>query len=236
MSWSGAWFEGISYLLEKGKDVQNFNSIEKVFHIPNNIDGIKFFHSLGLPWCSDSSRNTHLLSKIACYNDLEDVKWAYENGCKGGDPVPYVEKEWESTGIRSKFYPYWRANEVFFEENGLLSDALFDKNKVLCRKNVQKFGDSRLCDFYVQRKDAFPLLDLCSLKKLVDHGYKFLHKTEQEYVCKEAYKKCCEDSQNEDHRKRLAIVVGMGNRDQLRKRKVAKTKGRKKKSASLSLR
>ncbi|GFH46249.1 hypothetical protein CTEN210_02723 [Chaetoceros tenuissimus] len=218
VSWSGAWFEGLSYMLEKGKNVQNFNSIEEVFRIRPYITGIKSFHRFGLPWCFDSSRNNHLLSKIACYTNLENVKWAYENGCKGGDLVQYVEEEWGQFGIRSTIL--WKENRAFFVENGLLDETVLEKSGMrLNSKNVLEIGDSHLCEIDVSRTYAFFEVSLCSLKNLVAHGYKFVSETEQEFVCKEAYKKCCENPQNEDHRKRLALFVGMGVRDLLRKNK-----------------
>ncbi|GFH55568.1 hypothetical protein CTEN210_12044 [Chaetoceros tenuissimus] len=243
LEWNGAWFEGISYLLEKGKDVKNFKSIEEVFRTRPYIGAIKSFHRLGLPWCLDSSKNTHLLSKIACHNKLEDVKWAYENGCNGGNLVPYVEKEWgkewRKDGIRHSYQ--WKENHAFFEENGMLDEAFLEKSEIkkLNAKNVLQVGDAQLSSYYgisLPRKDSFFRKSLCSLKNLVDHGYTFMSKSEQDFVCKEAYKQCCENSQNEDQRKRLALFVGMGNRDELRKKKGLKTKGRKKKSASLSFR
>ncbi|GFH46352.1 hypothetical protein CTEN210_02826 [Chaetoceros tenuissimus] len=84
------WLEGITFVLVNGKDIQNFQSLEEVFETCRTIDGLKYFHCLGLPWCLDSSRNNRLLSGIACYNNLDDVKWAYENGCNGG---LYVKEE-----------------------------------------------------------------------------------------------------------------------------------------------
>lgn len=128
------WFEGIDYLLEKGNDIQKFKSIEEVFHVRQKIDAIKYFHSLGLPWCLDSSRNTQLLSEIACYNDILDVIWAYDNGCHGGHLVQYVKKEWEkngvvyyvkdeweNNGIRQR--EEWKANQFWFELYDMLDDT-----------------------------------------------------------------------------------------------------------------
>ncbi|GFH46250.1 hypothetical protein CTEN210_02724 [Chaetoceros tenuissimus] len=208
------WCEGLSYLLEKGKDVENFPSLEEVFHQRSEIDGIKYFHALGLPWCLDSTRNTHLLSKIACYNDLEDVKWAYENDCKGGNLVPYVKAEWGQFGIRSS--ALWKTNRAFFEENELLDETFLEKSgiKKIDPNNVQEIGDAQLdsyCD--VPRKSSFFRMDFYSLKNLVAHGYKFSSESVQASVCKEAYERCCEYSQNESNRKRLAMFVGMGVRD-----------------------
>ncbi|GFH55564.1 hypothetical protein CTEN210_12040 [Chaetoceros tenuissimus] len=213
LAWSGDWFEGMSYLLEKGKDVQNFKFIEEVFHTRPYIDGIKSFHRLGLPWCLDSSRNTHLLSKIACHNDLYDVKWAYENGCKGGNLVPYIKEEWKENGIRH--FTRWKENRAFFEENGLLDETCLEKSgvKKLDPKNVLEIGDAEFGLSFVPRKDSFFQVNLSSLKKFIDHGYTFMSKSEQEIVCKEAYKQCCENSQNQDRRKRLALFVRMGVRD-----------------------
>ncbi|GFH55536.1 hypothetical protein CTEN210_12012 [Chaetoceros tenuissimus] len=207
------WFEGMAYLLEKGIDVQNFKSIEEIFQKHHKIAGIKFFHSQGLPWCLDSSSNTILLSQIACYNDLDDVKWAYENGCKGGSLVPYVKEEWEEFGIRD--YCKWKENRAFFAENGLLDEIFLEKSgmKKLDPKNVHEIGDAELGSF-VQRESSFFQVDFCVLKNLVDHGYTFSSGSEKENVCKEAYKKCCEDSENEyGYRKRLALFVGMGARE-----------------------
>ncbi|GFH44734.1 hypothetical protein CTEN210_01208 [Chaetoceros tenuissimus] len=140
---SEVWFEGIDYLLEKGKDIQIFKSIEEVFHVRHrrhDIDVIKYFHSLGWPWCLDSSRNTQLLSEIACYNGIFDVLWAYDNGCHGGHSVQYVKEEWdknscdagggfieyvrekwEKKGIRKR--EEWKENQYWFEENEMLDDT-----------------------------------------------------------------------------------------------------------------
>ena len=225
---SKPWFEGISYLLEKGKDVKNFTSLEEVFHFQevfreevfqerHDFDGIKYFHSLGLPWCLDSTRNTIFLSKIACYNDLDDVKWAYANGCQEGNLVPYVKAEWSDFGIRH--WSQWKANCAFFEENGLLDEAFLEKSgiKKIDPRNVQEIGDAQLDSYNdVPRKSSFFQMDFCSLKNLVAHGYKFSSESVQESVCKEAYKKCCEYSQKAqkvDDRKRLALFVAMGVRD-----------------------
>lgn len=141
------WFEGIDYLLEKGKDIQKFKSIEEVFHVRQKIDAIKYFHSLGLPWCLDSSKNTQLLSEIACYNDILDVLWAYDKGCDGGHLVQYVKEEWEkngvvyyvkdewkNNGIRQR--KEWKANQYWFEENEMLDDTF------LVRIYCVEFGDT----------------------------------------------------------------------------------------------
>lgn len=141
------WFEGIDYLLEKGKDIQKFKSIEEVFHVRQKIDAIKYFHSLGLPWCLESSKNTQLLSEIACYNDIFDVLWAYDKGCDGGHLVQYVKEEWEkngvvyyvkgewkNNGIRQR--EEWKANQYWFEENEMLDDTF------LVRKYSVEFGDA----------------------------------------------------------------------------------------------
>ena len=212
---SEPWFEGISYLLEKGKGVKNFKSLEEVFWRRREINGIKYFHSLGLPWCLDSTRNTLFLSHIACYNHLDDVKWAYENGCKGGNLVPYIKEEWEKDGIRSS--ALWKANCAFFEENGLLDEAFLVKSgiKKIDPGNVQEIGDAQLGSRYdVQdREDSFFQMDFCSLKNLVDHGFKFSSKSEKETICKRAYGEYCTRIQNEDYRKRLALFVAMGVRD-----------------------
>ena len=203
-------------MLENGIDIENYKSIEEVFHKCKRMDGIKFFHGLGLPWCLDSARNNHLLSKIASYNDLDDVKWAYVNGCKGGILVPYVNKEWERNGIRHQ--TLWKANQVFFHENGLLDEAFLEKSglKKQDPTKVQEIGDAQLesvCFGYEERENCFFKVDICSLTNLVNHGYAFRSNFEQESLCKEAYKKCCEYPQIEDYRKSLALFVGMGVRD-----------------------
>ncbi|GFH55569.1 hypothetical protein CTEN210_12045 [Chaetoceros tenuissimus] len=213
---SKPWFEGLSYLLEKGKDVENFTSLEEVFRIRHDIDGIKYFHSLGLPWCLDSSRNTIFLSQIACHIKLDDVKWVYENGCKGGNLVPYVKEEWNKYGIRHE--SKWKANQAFFAENGLLDECFLEKIglKKLDSKNVQEIGDAQLALYHgvsVSRERSFFEVDFCSLKNLIAHGFKFRCEREKEIICQEAYEECCECFRNEEVRKRLALFVGMGVRD-----------------------
>lgn len=211
------WFEGISYLLEKGKNLEKFKSIEEVFRTRHSIDGIKYFHSQGLPWCLDPSRNNQLLSEIACFNDLEDVKWAFENGCKGGNLVPYVEEEWGRGGVRCLSNPNWRVNKRFFDENGMLHNPCLGETerrieilvnaKEIDAKNAQDIGASHLKSIY-----SWFHIDFTILKSLIDHGYSFSSVSEKKSVTKEAYKYCCENSQNEDYRKRLALFVGMGVR------------------------
>ncbi|GFH46247.1 hypothetical protein CTEN210_02721 [Chaetoceros tenuissimus] len=183
------WFEGISHLLENSKHVENFKSLEEVFHERQNIDGIKYFHSLGLPWCVESSRNTQLLSKLACYNGLDDVKWAYENGCIGGDLVPYIDEEWDSDEIRQR--DEWTANQAFFEKNGLLS---------------QEFKDA-----LSESEHLFFRIDLTSLENLVEDGYTFCSPSEKKSVTKEAFNKCCQHPySNKDYRKRFIIIQRIG--------------------------
>ncbi|GFH55539.1 hypothetical protein CTEN210_12015 [Chaetoceros tenuissimus] len=194
------WFEGISYLLQKGSGVtHSFKSIEEVFHHLHLIDGIKYFHSLGLPWCLDESQNNHLLSKIACYNNLDDVKWVYEHGCKGGNLVPFVKEEWKEGGIRHQ--ASWKANQAFFEQIGMLEE------KILAPTFVQDVGDAQL-----ESRSTFFKIDLSSLKSLVDHGYTFRSRSERDYVTVEAFKACCENSENKEHRKRLEIIQQIGLR------------------------
>ncbi|GFH55542.1 hypothetical protein CTEN210_12018 [Chaetoceros tenuissimus] len=215
------WTEGISYLLEKGKNVENFQSIEEFFHKHTGFDRIKYFHGLGLPWCVDSSRNTHLLSKIACYNKLDDVKWAYKNGCKGGDLVPFVKEEWEEYGIRHE--AKWRENQAFFEENGMLDKTILKKNEFsyLNSKNAQEIGDAKVqmlsSSQILRPHSAWFILHYSLLRTLVDHGYTFRSKLEKESVTKKAYIECCNDWYNdqtfEDCRKRLALFVNMGVRE-----------------------
>ncbi|GFH55540.1 hypothetical protein CTEN210_12016 [Chaetoceros tenuissimus] len=214
---SEPWFVGISYLLEKGKHLEKFRSIEEVFQRRHSIDGIKYFHSQGLPWCLDPSRNTQLLSKIACFNDLDGVKWAYENGCKGGNSIPYVEVECGSSGMRCLCNPNWRVNKIFFERNGMLHNPslsetesrmeIFVNAEEIDAKNAQEIGASHLKSLY-----SWFHIDFAILKILIDHGYTFRSISEQKSVTKEAYRYCCEHSQNEDYRKRFALFVGMGVR------------------------
>lgn len=146
---------------------------------------------------------------IACCNDLEDVKWAYENGCKGGNLVLYVKEEWTIYGKRN--CSKWKANQVFFKENGLLDEFILEKCaiKKLDPKNVQEIGDEKL-----ESSHGWFLIDYTLLKTLVDHGYMFATFSDKETVCKEAFQKCCEDSNKmkEDYRKRLALFAGMGVR------------------------
>ena len=92
----------MTFVLEYGKNIQNFQSIEEVFEICRTIDGLKYFHSLGFPWCLDTSRNNRLLSGIACYNKLDDVKWAYKNGCNGGLSVK--EEDIKEDHIKHEFF------------------------------------------------------------------------------------------------------------------------------------
>ncbi|GFH46248.1 hypothetical protein CTEN210_02722 [Chaetoceros tenuissimus] len=204
------WFEGMSYILEKGKDVQNFKSIEEVLHTRKEIDKIKYLHSHGLPWCLDSTRNTHLLSEIACYYDLKDVKWAYENGCKGGDLVQYVEEEWEKDGIRHT--DLWKENQAFFEENGMLDYCFLEKVgiKKLDPMKVQAIGDAQL-----ESIDSWFQMGYSNLKSLVEFGYTFRSESERESVTKEAFEKCCKDlsQKKESHRKRFAIIRQIGVRE-----------------------
>lgn len=83
-------------MIRHGNAIQMFNSTEEVFKISQTMQVIKYFHSkIGLPWTVDNTGNNLLLSKLACYNGIDDVKWAYDNGCRGGDVVSCVQGEWE---------------------------------------------------------------------------------------------------------------------------------------------
>ncbi|GFH55565.1 hypothetical protein CTEN210_12041 [Chaetoceros tenuissimus] len=191
------WLEGIASVLEKGKEIQNFASIEEVFATCQNIKGIKYFQSLGLPWTLDNAANTLLLSKIACFNELEDVKWAYENGCKGGPLVPFVREDWVSSGIRQR--EEWKKNLKFFEEKGLLASM-----------DIQKIGDAQLDSKYSSRSSMFFRIDYASLKSLVDRGYAFRSESEKDSITKEALEKCYKHSIHHNIRKKLALFQKMG--------------------------
>ena len=215
---SNVWTEGLSYLLEKGKDVNNFKSIEEACHKRTNITRIKYFHSLGLPWCLDTSRKNQFLSEIACYNDLKDVQWAHDNGCNGGNLVKYIKEEWEKDGIRHR--DQWKQNQHFFEENGMLDKTFLKKRESshLNSKNVHKLGDAELKSFgsYFSFDDqnlAWFNIDCSFLRALVEHGYTFRSKSEKESITKEAYVKCCNRPGYEDYRKRLALFVSMAVRE-----------------------
>lgn len=72
-----AWIEGIKYMMNNGVGIHQYNSIKEIFALCHDINVIKYFHSsLSLPWTLDETENTMLLSQIACWNDLEGVKWA----------------------------------------------------------------------------------------------------------------------------------------------------------------
>ncbi|GFH55526.1 hypothetical protein CTEN210_12002 [Chaetoceros tenuissimus] len=192
------WCEGICCILEKGKDVEKFKSIEELLNkFSHAIDFVKYCHSQGLPWCKDPSGNTHLLSRIACYNDLDDVKWAYENGCKGDQSFPYIKEEWEEKGIRQR--DEWRANCHFFEENDMLPNMnlLEDEDE----------GEDEL------RSDLVGI-DNSELKCLVDGGLSFRSEEEKEAHLSQALEKCFEHSygghgENINNRKRLALFQQM---------------------------
>ncbi|GFH59795.1 hypothetical protein CTEN210_16271 [Chaetoceros tenuissimus] len=199
------WLEGITFMLENGREIENFASIEEVFEICQNIKGIKYFHSLGLPWTEDNATNTALLSRIACFNDMDDVKWAYENGCKGGELVQFVKKEWAPSGIRER--REWKANRNFFEEKGLLSSI-----------DIQEIGDAQLHSKYSSLTSTFfPSMffriDYISLKFLVDRGYAFRSDSEKDSIIKEALEKCFKHPNNYNLRKRLALLQQMGVRE-----------------------
>ncbi|GFH50864.1 hypothetical protein CTEN210_07340 [Chaetoceros tenuissimus] len=193
------WLEGITIMLEKGKEVQNFTSIEEVFGICQNIKGIKYFQGLGLPWTLDNIANTVLLSRIACFNELDDVKWAYENGCKGGELVQFVKEEWDSSGIRKR--KEWKANRSFFQEKGLLASM-----------NIQNIGDAQLDSKYSSRTSMLFRIDYFELKSLVDRGYAFRSDSEKDSIIKEALDKCFKYPSNYIFRKRFALFQQMGVR------------------------
>lgn len=188
------WLEGVTYVLENGKDIQNFASIEEVFEICRTIDGLKYFHSLGLPWCIDTSRNALVLCEIACFNELDDVKWAYENGCKGG---PCLNEEKVKPDFRKR--KPWKVNRTFLEENAILAPM-----------NIQEIGDAELQSKYSSRDSMFFTIDYPTLKSLVDRGYAFRSQSEKESITKEALEKCMNHVFNGNERKRLALFQKMG--------------------------
>lgn len=189
---STPWLEGIEYIVENGKDIQMFNSIKEVFEICQSMYVLKYFYSkLGLPWTVDNTGNNLLLSKLACYNGIEDVKWAYSNGCKGGDLVPYVRDEWdESTGIRHE--KQWRENHYFLEEK-----------KILDIDMIELVGDTHIGYF----------MTVPFLKFLAQRGYRFASETDKLKKTKTAFKKCCEmTNDHSSRRKLLALFQQIGIR------------------------
>lgn len=198
MTQGNFWIEGINYILENGKNIESFKSIEEVFNeLSQRMVFLKYFHSQGLPWCLDPSNNTHLLSKIACYNDIDDVKWAYENGCKGG-VVLYVKDEWEECGIRGiRQRDEWKANQDFFEENDMLPHMELNERSL-----------------YSRIRSDLVAIDNSKLKSLVDNGFSFRSEEEKEAHVDEAFEKCSEHAyaghgQNVNNRKRLALFQQM---------------------------
>ncbi|GFH55529.1 hypothetical protein CTEN210_12005 [Chaetoceros tenuissimus] len=189
------WLEGVTFILEKGKEIQNFHSIEEVFKIFPRIDGLKYFHSLGLPWCLDTSRNNRLLVGIACYNELDDVRWAYENGCTGGGPCV------KDKHIESKFRhaSNLKPSRPFLEENGIL---------------VPMNEFAQLEKKYPSRDSMFFEMNVSALKALVDRGFAFRSQLEKDSTIKKTLEECMYYSTaNSEKRKRLALFQQMGVRE-----------------------
>ncbi|GFH55525.1 hypothetical protein CTEN210_12001 [Chaetoceros tenuissimus] len=193
------WTEGISYMLENNNTAKNLKSIEELFNkLSYRMDFLKYFHSQGLPWCLDPSGKTHLLSRIACFNNLDDVKWAYENGCKGGGSFPYVEEEWKHRGIRER--DEWKANCHFFEENDMLP-----------MMELPKWSRSNR---FIHLTSDLVAIDNLQLKSLVDEGFTFDSEKEKEDHVSQALEMCFEHSygghgENINNRKRLCLFRQM---------------------------
>lgn len=187
------WDEGIHYILENSQYVKNFKSIEEVFNeFPYRMDFLKYFHSQGLPWCLEPSGNNHLLSKIACYNDLDGVKWAYENGCNGGNSIPYVEEEWEEDDIRER--DEWKANCHFFEEVGILPHV----------NNLHEYNN----DSTLLRADLIAINN-SNLKSLIESGLCFSSEHQKKAHLSKALEKCFKHGENINNRKRLFLFQQM---------------------------
>ena len=195
--YGSAWTKGIKYLIDKGVDFRQYNSIQQIFSLCRDINVIKYFRSsLGLPWTLDETEKTLLLSQIACRNDLEDVKWALSNGCEGGHQVLYVRDEWHLiNGIRARYK--WRENYKFFEENGLLSFG------------IEEIGDDQIAPGMIQ-KFGYEYLNF--LEFLVNHGYAFPSHTKKQIMIKDAFKRSCHSASYEN-RKILSLFQQMGVRE-----------------------
>ena len=186
------WLEGITFVVENGKDIQNFQSVEQAFETCRNMEGLKYFHSLGLPWCLDTTRKILLLCEIACFNELDKVKWAYENGCKGGSCL-------NEEDIKSEFRDRkeWIANRSFFIENGILAPM-----------DIQEISIPELESQYASRTSMLLSVDYSTLESLVDRGYNFCSSSEKESIIQLALTRCIDYPCMND-RKRLALFQKM---------------------------
>ncbi|GFH46318.1 hypothetical protein CTEN210_02792 [Chaetoceros tenuissimus] len=198
---NGYWTEGIKYMINNGVGIHlKYNSIQEIFALEcHDIDVIKYFRSsLSLPWTLDETEKTMFLSQIACWNNLEGVKWALENGCEGGHQVSYVRDEWHDliNGIRGSFTS-WRENHKFFEENGMLSFTIED------------IGDDQIAPGMIQ-KFGYEYLNF--LEFLINHGYAFPSHTKKQIMIKDAFKRSCHSASYEN-RKILSLFQQMEVRE-----------------------
>lgn len=179
--WRSPWVEGIKLIFEKSLYIHSFETIDSVFSTCKDFEVIKFVReSLALPWTQDDARNNFLLSKIACYVEFEDMKWAYEHGCRGGpvvEDLPILDEN-DHTSADEKKYSLLLTNYGFLQEKGIIN------------LNIQKIGS----DIFGSRSivtGRFDRFDHNFLQFLLKQGYRFDTDDDRRKVSKHLYQMCC---------------------------------------------
>ncbi|GFH55530.1 hypothetical protein CTEN210_12006 [Chaetoceros tenuissimus] len=202
------WLEGVQFMFEKGKDIQIF--IEDVVYPPHhpNMDFIKYLRICqGCHWTRNKEKGNELLCRIACSLGIENVKWAFENGCRGGSPAPFNEEQWgEGYMMRTS---EWYANYDFLQENGILGfdfqdvgDDFMYHDLFLCEENHSKVLEETDLDHCKLH------LDLNLTTFLAKKGYKYSFAAQKQLVTAVAFRNCCKDFCTEN-RKILAVLLSI---------------------------
>lgn len=187
------WVEGIKLIFEKSNCIESFETVEFVFCACKDFEVIKFAReSLALPWTQDSARSNFLLSKIACYVEFEDVKWAYDHGCRGGyvvEDLPPLDEN-DHTQADEKLYCLLSTNYGYLQEKGIID------------LNIQNIVSDilGLISIATGRFDRF---DHNFLQFLLKQGYRFDTDDDRRKVSKHFYNKCC---RNPSHTNRKMVA------------------------------
>ena len=202
------WLEGVQFMFEKGKNIQIF--IEDVVYPPHhpNMEFIKYLRSCqGCCWTHNKEKGNELLSRIACSLGNEDVKWAFENGCKGGYPVPFNEEQWDEGNMMRT--SEWYSNYDFLEENDILGfdiqdigdDFLYHELFLREENHIKALEETDLdhCELH---------LDLNLTSFLAQRGYHYSFAAQKHLVTALAFRNCCKDFCDEN-RKILAFLLSI---------------------------
>ncbi|GFH55528.1 hypothetical protein CTEN210_12004 [Chaetoceros tenuissimus] len=208
------WFEGVQFILTKGKNIEIF--IEDLFREDYlNMDLIKILRTHErCHWTRKYEERNKFLCKIACTLAIEDVKWVYENGCRGGLPVPFDIELWRKDGMMRR--SQWYANYDFLSGHGILDFNIqmignecmqYDFSERFKDYGMKKIVEEMSCSLYAYSLD----LDVNLTSFLANRGYKYGFAAQKNVMTFLAYRKCCYDF-CADNRKILALLLSLRTR------------------------